>query len=114
MKWVVGGLLLAVLASVVSGRVSVTWVVYCFAALFASLGGALFFAYWRSKHQGLLLLGATYVVAALAAVGLSEWWPLVAGFGLVWVLRLMGVEPPAEPLPDETSEVAGAEGEKKS
>jgi predicted ABC-type sugar transport system permease subunit len=112
MKWVVGGLLLAVLASVVSGRVPVIWVVYCFAALFASLGGALFFAYSRSKHHGLLLLGATYFAAALAAVVLGEWWPLVAGFGLVWVMRMMGVEPPAEPLPGETT-AAGAEGEKK-
>ena len=99
MKWIVGGLLLAVVASVVSGRVPAVWVIYCFAALFASLGGALFFAYTRSKHAGLLLLGATYFASALAAIVLSEWWPLVAGFGLVWVLRMMGVEPPAEDLP---------------
>lgn len=99
MKWLVGGLLLAVVASVVSGRVPVVWVIYCFAALFASMGGALFFAYWRSRHAGLLLLGVTYFVAALAAIVLSEWWPLVAGFGLAWVLRMMGVEPKTEELP---------------
>jgi hypothetical protein len=99
MKWIVGGLLLAVAASVVSGRVPAAWVIYCFAALFASMGGALFFAYWRGRHHGLLLLGATYFVAALAALVFTEWWPLVAGFFLAWTMRMMGVEPKTEELP---------------
>lgn len=111
MKWLVIALVLAVVASVMSGRVPAIWVIYCFAVLFASMGGALFFAYARSKHAGLLLLGATYFAAALAAIVLSEWWPLVAGFGIAWVMRMMGVEPKPEELPGVTAQ--SPDGDKK-
>ncbi len=110
MKWIIGGLLLAVAASVVSGRVPLGWIIYCFAALFVSMGLALFFAFYRSRHYGLLLLGCTYVSAAFLAVVLTEWWPLVGGFAIAWVLRAMGVEPPEE---EATATPAADEGEKK-
>ncbi len=117
MKWIIGGLLLAVVASVASGRVPLGWIIYCFAALFVSMGLALFFAFYRSRHYGLLLLGCTYVSAALLAVVLTEWWPLVGGFAIAWVLRAMGVEPPAdEQAAPETAQAAPSEqaDEKKS
>ena len=116
MKWIVGGLLLAVVASVVSGRVSPAWVVYCFAGLFASMGLALFYAFSRSKHYGLLLLGCTYVSAALLAVVLTEWWPLVAGFVIAWVLRAMGMDPaPAETMgTQEQTQASAPDADKKS
>ena len=110
MKWILGGLLLAVIGAVYSGRVPMTWVVYSFAALFASLGAALGFAYTRNKHPGLLLMGIIYFVSALAAVVLSHWWPLVAGFVVLWVLRAMGMEPPTE---GARKDEAAVEGEKK-
>lgn len=100
MKWVLGGLFLAVVASVMSGRVPVSWVVYSFGALFIFMGLALFFAFTRNKHHGLLLLGITYVAAAIAAITLTEWWPLVAGFVIAWVMRAMGIEPTPAELPD--------------
>jgi hypothetical protein len=96
MKWLVGAVILAVVAAVASGRVPMAWVVYSFAALFASLGAALGFAYWRNRHPGLLLMGIIYFVSALAAVVLGHWWPLLAGFAVLWVLRAMGMEPPAQ------------------
>ena len=100
MKWIIGSVLLAVVGAVYSGRVPMTWVVYSFAALFASLGAALVFAYSRNnarnKHHGLLLMGLVYFISALASVVLEHWWPLVAGFGILWVLRAMGMEPAAE------------------
>ncbi len=118
MKWIVGGLLLAVVAAVVSGRVPAAWVVYCFAALFVSMGLALFFAFYRSKHYGLLLLGCTYVSAALLAVILTEWWPLVVGFAIAWVLRAMGMDPVSEAAPDEQAPARGQtstpDGDKKA
>lgn len=113
MKWILGGLLLAVVASVASGRVPVIWVIYSFAALFASMGGALFFAYSRTKHNGLLVLGIAYFAGALTAVVLEHWWPLVAGFGIAWALRMMGVEPKPEELPESGTPAASTEGEKK-
>lgn len=122
MKWIVGGLLLAVLASVVSGRVPVAWVVYSFAALFVSMGLAIFFAFSRNKHYGLLLLGCTYVSAAIAAVVLTHWWPLVAGFVIAWLLRAMGMDPTPTELTGEPEQGAtpaqsqgpASEGDKKS
>ena len=116
MKWIVGGLLLAVLASVVSGRVPVAWVVYCFAALFVSMGLVIFFAFSRNKHYGMLLLGCTYVSAAIAAVVLMHWWPLVAGFSIAWVLRAMGMDPTPAEVTEEPAAQAQTppESDKKS
>ena len=110
MKWIIGGLLLAVVSVVYKRPELIVWVVYCFAALFASMGLALFFAFYRSRHYGLLLLGCTYVSAALLAVVLTDWWPLVGGFAIAWVLRAMGMEPPAEEI---AASPAAADGEKK-
>ena len=31
------------------------------------------------------------------ALALPHWWPLVAGFVLVWMLKLLGLEPRVEP-----------------
>ena len=82
MKWVIGGLLLGVGGAVYSGRVPMSWVVYSFALMFVFWGLALFFAYSRSKHHGLLLLGLTFSAAGIAAAAMTEWWPLVAGFAI--------------------------------
>ena len=114
MKWIVGSVLLAVVAAIASGRVPILWVVYCFAGLFVSMGLALFFAFFRNKHYGLLVLGITYVAAALGAILTREWWPLVAGFALAWALRAMGMEPAPEELPDAQASLPKGEGEKKS
>jgi len=112
MQWIVGGLLLAVVAAVVSGRVPVVWVVYCFAALFISMGLALFYAFVRNRHYGLLLLGMTYTSSAILAIVTAEWWPLVAGFAIAWVLRAMGIEPTPEELPG--AEASAPDGDKKT
>jgi len=118
MKWIVGGLILAVVASVASGRVPLVWVVYCFAALFISMGVAIFFAFLRQRHYGLLLIGITYVASAIAAIAMTEWWPLVAGFALAWVLRAMGMEPEPDNAPEgdasSRAAVPPGEGDKKS
>ena len=110
MKWLVGAVLLAFVAAVVSGRVPVEYVVYTFAALFISMALALFFAYSRSKHKGLLLMGLCYGASAVLAIVLTHWWPLLAGFAVVWILRAMGLDPgPAvagdpQPQPEPGSE----------
>ncbi len=120
MKWLIGAVLLAFLAAVVSGRVPIAWVVYTFAALFISMGLALVFAFSRSKHHGLLLLGICYIASAAAAIALTDWWPLVAGFAIVWVLRAMGMDPgpevaqPAQDAQAQSTPPASPEGEKKS
>jgi hypothetical protein len=52
--------------------------------------------YKRTRHHGVLLLGLAYGASAVLAVVLMHWWPLVAGFVLVWVLRLLGLDPAAK------------------
>ena len=108
MKWIIGGALLGVVGAVYSGRVPVAGVVYSFAVMFACWGLALFFAYTRSKHPGLLLLGITFLSAAVLAALLTHWWPLLAGFAIAWVLRAMGMDPPPEevqaPVPVQDGE----------
>lgn len=67
--------------------------IYIFAASFCFMAIALMITYRRTKHYGVFLLGITYAVAAVLAVVLMHWWPLVAGFVLVWVLRFLGLDP---------------------
>jgi hypothetical protein len=68
-------------------------IVYLFAASFVFMAVALFMVYRRTRHYGVFLLGSTYGVSAVVAVVVMHWWPLVAGFALVWVLKLLGLDP---------------------
>ncbi len=68
-------------------------VIYIFVALFLVLAVVLVFAYKRTGHHGLLLMGFSYGATAALAIVLGHWWPLAAGFVLVWLLRLLGLEP---------------------
>jgi hypothetical protein len=114
MKWLIGGLVLGVVWAVASGRVPIVWVVYCFAALFLSMGLAVFFAFARNRHYGLLVMGIAYTAAAILAIVTREWWPLVAGFAVAWALRAMGMEPDPEELPGAQASSSATDGEKKS
>lgn len=68
-------------------------IIYFFAASFVFMAVALILTYRRTGHYGVLLLAITYGTAAGMAIVLTHWWPLVAGFVLVWVLRLLGLDP---------------------
>ena len=68
-------------------------VIYCFAAGFLFFAAALMFAYFRSRHYGLFLIGLTYASAGILAIVANDWWPLPAGFALAWVLRMLGLDP---------------------
>ena len=114
MKWILGGLVLGVAASVASGRVPVMWVVYCFGVLFILVGLALFWAFIHRKHQGLLIMGATYIGSAVLAMVIHEWWPLAGGYALVWGMRAMGLEPPVEAPPAAPPATPAAEADKKN
>jgi hypothetical protein len=80
-------------------NVGVHIVVYIFAGLFFALALGLCFAYYRSRHPGLLLMAGAYGLSSALALGHMHWWPLVAGFVVVWVFRFMGFDPevPREP-----------------
>ncbi len=68
-------------------------IIYFFAASFVFMALALMITYKRTRHYGVFLMGLTYGASAVVAIVLTHWWPLVAGFVLVWLLRLAGLDP---------------------
>jgi hypothetical protein len=77
------------------------YVIYVFAVLFVALGAAMFYVFYRERHFGMFLMGMTYSMSGLLAMALPHWWPLVAGFVMAWMLKMLGLEL-------EPEEVAGA------
>jgi hypothetical protein len=69
-------------------------VIYIIAALFVVLVVGLLFAYQRERQPGTLLMAVIYGTSAGMAIALTSWVPLVAGFVLAWVIKLIGLEPP--------------------
>ena len=67
--------------------------VYAFSALFICLAFGLVFTYWRRRETGFLFMATAYGASAGAAIALAEGWPLLAGFAVAWVVRLMGFDP---------------------
>jgi hypothetical protein len=67
--------------------------VYIVSTLFILLAAGLLFAYIRERHPGTLLMAVAYGTSAYVALALMTWWPLVVGFVLAWVFRLIGLEP---------------------
>jgi len=63
------------------------------AAVFASFAFGLFFEFSRSKHRGVFFAAVTYGAASFLAFYLASWWPLLIGFILAWLLRLLGGDP---------------------
>jgi len=63
-------------------------VINIFAALFVIFGIGLFF----SQARGALLAGVICIVAGAFAFEDKSLMPLAIGFGLLWVLRLLGIE----------------------
>jgi hypothetical protein len=50
-------------------------------------------------------MGVTYGTSGVLALALPHWLPLVAGFVLVWLLKLLGLEPSAEPPMDTNTDI---------
>ena len=74
------------------------YVTYFFAGVFILLSATMLYVFYRSSHFGMFLMGITYGTSGLIAIWLAEWWPLIAGFALAWVLKYLGLEPSAEPV----------------
>ena len=68
-------------------------IIAIFSTLFALMALAVMFAYFRTGHLGLLLIALAYGASAVVALVLVHWWPLTAGFALVWVMKMIGLEP---------------------
>ena len=68
-------------------------VIYVLAGLFLLLALGMLLGYYRTRHPGLVLMASCYGTASVLSVMLMHWWPLVAGFVLAWILRMMGLDP---------------------
>ncbi len=67
-------------------------IITIFSTFFVLMTLAVMFAFYRTRHYGLFLIGLTYGAAAGLALVLMHWWPLVAGFALAWAMKLLGLE----------------------
>jgi hypothetical protein len=73
------------------------YVIYGFAGLFIALSCTMLYVFHRERNFGLFIMGVTYGASGVLAIALPHWWPLVAGFVLVWLLKLQGLEPGHDP-----------------
>jgi hypothetical protein len=88
------------------------WFIYIVGGVFITLACAMFYVFYRSQHFGMFLMGVVYSASGILAIALPHWWPLLAGFVLVWLLRFMGLEPEADTKAE--GESRKAEGDRAS
>jgi hypothetical protein len=69
------------------------YVTYVVAGIFIALAFAMLYVFYRTSQFGLFVMGLTYGCSGLLAILLGHWWPLAAGFVLVWILKYLGLEP---------------------
>jgi hypothetical protein len=68
--------------------------IYIVSGLFIALAVTIMFGYRKTQHAGLLLMSIIYGASGALALWNMQWWPLAAGFALVWIMRMLGMEPP--------------------
>ena len=65
---------------------------YFCASVFIVLGFMMLFAYRRTQRWELLLFSFVYSGSGLAAGYSMQWWPLIAGFVVAWLLKFAGYD----------------------
>ncbi|MGH8640944.1 MAG: hypothetical protein ACRET6_04490 [Burkholderiales bacterium] len=69
------------------------YVTYVVAGVFIALAFAMLYVFYRNSQFGMFVMGLTYGCSGLLAILLGHWWPLIAGFALVWLLKWLGLDP---------------------
>ena len=77
------------------------YVTYTVASIFIVLASTMLYVFYRSSHFGMFVMGLTYGCSGLLAILLGQWWPLIAGFVLVWLLKWLGLDPSDESVKRE-------------
>ena len=72
------------------------YVITVVSVLYLLLACTMLYVFYRQRDFGLLVMGVTYSVSGVLALALPHWWPLAAGFVLVWILKWLGLEPGAD------------------
>jgi hypothetical protein len=65
---------------------------YFFSSFFIVLGFMMLFAFRRTRRTELVLYSFVYSASGLAAGYSMQWWPLIAGFVVAWLLKLAGYD----------------------
>ena len=76
---------------------------YFVASAFIVLGFMMLYVYRRTHYPALLLLSFVYSGSGLVAGYTMQWWPLIAGVVVAWLLKLAGYDVdvmPRRPHPD--------------
>ena len=66
---------------------------YFFASVFIVLGFMMLFAFRRSRRWELVLMSFVYSGSGIASAFSLDWWPLIAGFIVAWLLKFAGFDP---------------------
>jgi len=88
------------------------YVVSILGGLFIALSLAMLYVFYREKHFGTFLMAITYGLSGLLAISIPHWWPLLTGFVMVWLLRLMGLEQTIPSPPEGGDGKAEGRGQK--
>jgi hypothetical protein len=86
-------------------------VLYFFSSFFIVLGFMMLFAFRRTRRVEMVLYSFVYSGSGLAAGYSMQWWPLIAGFVVAWLLKLGGydVEKPPREASERESEARASE-----
>jgi hypothetical protein len=72
-------------------------VLYFFSSVFIVIGFMMLFAFRRTRRWELVLLSFVYSGSGFAAGSSRQWWPLIAGFVVAWLLKFAGFDPGKSP-----------------
>ncbi len=90
------------------------YVIYLVGGFFILLSLPMLYVFYRKQHFGTFLMGVCYGLSGLLAISLPHWWPLLVGFVMVWLLRLLGLEPTIEPKAEGRSQKAEGGSQKRN
>jgi Na+/melibiose symporter-like transporter len=72
-------------------------ILYFVASTFIVIGFMMLFAFHRTRRWEMVLLSFVYSGSGLAAAYSLQWWPLIAGFVVAWLLKFAGYDPDKPP-----------------
>jgi hypothetical protein len=61
--------------------------------LFGVAAVAIFVEFNHGRNLRNLLASITFGASAVVSFYLAAWWPLFVGFALLWIYKLMGLDP---------------------
>lgn len=86
------------------------YLLYFIASVFIVLGFMMLFTFRRTRRWELVLVAFVYTASGISGGYSAQWWPLVAGFVVVWLLKFAGYD--ADRITREYERSKAVKGEK--